>query len=235
MGFPLKSSFEDILTRLGTIDSRKILFWGEGVGGISSYVAGWMAGEGIGVIVLDGANRFDPYMVSTFAKRASISPEGLLKRIRIARAFTCYQMTALVEEKLVSLLKKEERAAPLFSPRVILLGPVTPFLDEDVSEREVRPLFEKLLRKVEEMARDSISFFFFQLNPPFPPFTKGGAGGLVDSRRAYLARRLFQISDLAWKISLDDKEPKIILEKTRDVGVRDCGLGIRPQIEESKI
>jgi hypothetical protein len=216
MNFPLKSSLEDVFTRLGTIDSRKILFWGEGVGEISSYVAGWMAGEGVDVIVLDGANRFDPYMVSTFAKRASISPEGLLKRIRIARAFTCYQMTALVEEKLISLFKKEERAAPFSPPRVILLGPVTTFLDEDVSEREVRPLFERLLRKVEEMARGGVSFCFFQPNPPSPPFAKGGSGGLVDSKRAYLARRLFQISDLVWKISLDDKVPKMILEKSVD-------------------
>jgi hypothetical protein len=138
-------------------------------------------------------------------------------------------MTALVEEKLISLLKKEERAAPFPSPRVILLGPVTPFLDEDVSEREVRPLFEKLLRKVEEMARGGVSFFFFQPNPPSPPFAKGGVGGLVDSRRAYLARRLFQISDLVWKISLEDEGAKLILEKTRDAGVRDWGLGIRPQ------
>jgi hypothetical protein len=109
-------------------------------------------------------------------------------------------MTALVEEKLVSLLKKEERTAPFSPLRVILLGPVTPFLDEDVSEREVRPLFEKLLRKVEEMARDGVSFFFFQ--PSIP-----------SASRAYLARRLFQISDLAWKISLENEGAKLILEK----------------------
>jgi hypothetical protein len=221
MAFSLSNSFDEIFSQLALRDPhgdppKKILFWGEGVGGISSYVAGWMAGEGIDVIVLDGANRFDPYMVSTFAKRASFSPEGLLKRIRIARAFTCYQMTALVEEKLISLLKKKERAAPFPSPRVLLLGPATPFLDEDVSEREVRPLFEKLLRKVEEMARDGVSFFFFQ--PSVPP-----------TSRAYLARRLFQISDLVWKISLENEGAKLILEKTRDAGVRDRGLGIRPQ------
>lgn len=216
MVFPLSNSFDEIFSQLTLRDphkdpTKKILFWGEGVGEISSYVAGWMAGEGIDVIVLDGANRFDPYMVSTFAKRASISPEGLLKRIRIARAFTCYQMTALVEEKLISLLKKEERAAPFSPPRVILLGPVTPFLDEDVSEREVRPLFERLLRKVEEMARGGVSFFFFQ--PSIPP-----------ASRAYLARRLFQISDLVWKISLEEGA-KMILEKERTVNIiENCKL-----------
>jgi hypothetical protein len=189
MVFPLSNSFDEIFSQLTLRDPhedppRKILFWGEGVGEISSYVAGWMAGEGIDVIVLDGANRFDPYMVSTFAKRASISPEGLLKRIRIARAFTCYQMTALVEEKLISLLKKEERAAPFPPPRVILLGPVTPFLDEDVSEREVRPS-SKGFEKVEEMAERSI--FFSNLH----------------SSASELSQEL-NFSDQVWKISLGD-------------------------------
>jgi hypothetical protein len=35
----------------------------------------------------------------------------------------------------------------------------------------------------------------------------------MSSRRAYLAKRLFQFSDLVWKISLDDEGPKMILEK----------------------
>ena len=48
--------------------------------------------------------RFDPYRVSSFARKAVIPPERLLKRIRIARAFTCYQMATLIAEKLVSLL-----------------------------------------------------------------------------------------------------------------------------------
>jgi hypothetical protein len=168
MEFPLRISLDEIFSQLaltGPNDQsdlpRKILFWGEGAGEISSYVAGWMAGQGIDVIVLDGANRFDPYMVSSFAKKVSVLPEDLLKKIRIARAFTCYQMATLVEERLVSLLRQEGSIAQLHKPWVILLGPITTFLDEDVPEREVRPLFERVLRKVERMAMEGISFFLF--------------------------------------------------------------------------
>jgi hypothetical protein len=35
----------------------------------------------------------------------------------------------------------------------------------------------------------------------------------MDSKRAYLTRRLFQFSNLVWKISLEDDEPRIVLEK----------------------
>ncbi|MGA2466638.1 MAG: hypothetical protein ABSH06_20100 [Thermodesulfobacteriota bacterium] len=205
---PIRNSFDEILlqlTQVGLpaqpISLRKVLFWGERAGEISSYVAGWLAAKGIEVIVLDGANRFDPYMVSSFARKALIPPERLLKRIRIARAFTCYQMAIMVGERLNSLLSQEGAIRQSENRWVILLGPVTPFMDEDVSEREVRPLFERSLKKIEEMALRGVPFLLFQPN------------GLSDSKRAYLLKRLFQFSNLVWKVSLEDQEPHVVLEK----------------------
>jgi hypothetical protein len=233
MNYPPRNSFDEILlqlTRVGLsaqpISPKKVLFWGERVGEISSYVAGWLAGKGIEVIVLDGANRFDPYMVSSFARKALIPPEKLLKRIRIARAFTCYQMAVMVGERLISLVGAIHES-PLPKPWVILLGPVTPFMDEDVSEREVRPLFERSLKKIEEMALKGILFLLFQPNgfSENPPFTKGGVGGLMSSRRAYLMRRLFQFSNEVWRISLEDEEPRVVLEKELGLNIiENCKL-----------
>jgi hypothetical protein len=172
-----------------------------------------MAGKGIEVIVLDGANRFNAYTVSSFARRTLIPPEKLLKSIRIARAFTCYQMATLMGERLISLLRRGEATELLQKRWVILLGPLTTFLDEDVPEREVGPLFERSLRKIEEMASEGVPFLLFQSHPSSPPLQKGGEGGLMRSKRAYLMRRLFQFSSLIWRISLEDQEPKMILEK----------------------
>jgi hypothetical protein len=208
-------TLDEVLLQVQSYAPKRVLFWGEGAGGISSYVAGWMAGKGIDVIVLDGANRFDPYMASSFARKALISPERLLKRIRIARAFTCYQMATLMGEQLISLLRRGEATELLRKRWVILLGPLTTFLDEDVPEREVRPLFERSLRKMEGMASRGVPFLLFQSsgfseNPLFP---KRGLGGLRNSKRAYFARRLFQFCNEAWRIDLDDKGPKMILEK----------------------
>jgi len=249
MNLPIRSSLDEILSQLALTGSlvqdgfpRKALFCGDGAGGISSYVAGWMAGKGIDVILLDGANHFNPYMVSSLARNALIPPERLLKRIRIARAFTCYQMATLMGERLVSLVgaihactpecgvSARRHESPLQKPWAIILGPITTFLDEDVPEREVRPLFERSIKKVEEMAMEGIPFFLFQpsvsQNPPFSTCLptgpepcwyragrKGGTGRLMDSRRTYLTRRLFQFSDLIWRISLDDEGPRLILEK----------------------
>ena len=177
---------------------RKVLFEGGGGGAISSYVAGWMASHRIDVIVLDGANRFDPYAVSSFARKESISPESLLKRIRIARAFTCYQMATLMGEKLPI---RQSAVAQAQKPWVILLGPITTFLDEDVPEREVRPLFERSLKKVEILAEEGVPFFLFQAMLP------------SRSKRAYLMKRLFQFAHLVLRINVDDEGPKVTLEK----------------------
>ena len=75
MDLPLKNSFDEIFSQLTLTGPhlqaglpKKVLFWGEGAGEISSYVSGWMGGKGIDVIVLDGANRFDPYVVSSIAR-----------------------------------------------------------------------------------------------------------------------------------------------------------------------
>ena len=218
MHFSIKHSFDEILLeliRIGPpaqpVSPRKVLFRGERTGEISSYVAGWLVGEGVGVIVLDGANRFDPYIASSFARKALIPPERILKRIRIARAFTCYQMATLMEERLGSFLKEEEE-----KPWVIILGPLTTFLDEDVPEREVQPLFNRCLKRVEEMAMEGIPFLLFQ------------SSGFSDSKRTYLTKRLFQFSNLTWRISLEDEGPRVILEKEsiKNSVIRDSGFGI---------
>jgi hypothetical protein len=202
---------DEALSQVESSSPGKVLFGGERVEEISSYVAGWMVGHGIETIVLDGANRFDPYIVSSFARKILIPPEDLLHRIRIARAFTCYQMATLMGEKLVSLLMEDNVMVRAQKPLVILLGPLTTFLDEDVPEREVNPLLERSLRKVESLTAEGIPFFLFQSF--LPPH----------SRRAYLMRKLFQFSNVVWRVSLDDEGPKVTLEKGP---IENCGLRI---------
>ena len=200
---------EEVLLHVQSHPLPKVLFGGEGVGEIASYVAGWLAGKRLDVIVLDGANRFDPYTVSFFARRAFLPPEELLKRIRIARAFTCYQMATLMGEKLTCLLKQEGTIAKEQKPWVILLGPITTFLDEDIPEKEVGPLLERSLKRLDSLAVEGIPFFLFQSLVP------------ARSKRAYLMRRLFQFSTVVWRMSLDDEGPKVTLEKGP---IENCGL-----------
>ena len=201
MDLPSIISLDEALFQIESRSSKKVLFGGERVLEISSYVAGWMASRGMDVVVLDGANRFDPYTVSLFARRVFIPPEKLLKSIRIARAFTCYQMAALMGEKLTSFVRQEDVTTSTEKPWVILLGPLTTFLDEDVPERDAGPLLERSLRKTETLTVEGVSFLLFQ------PFLHS------HSKRADLMRKLFQFSNLIWRVHLDDEGPKVMLEK----------------------
>lgn len=219
MNLPIKSWFDEVLLQLDLEGPfpKKILFWGERAGGIASYMAGWMAGNGMEVRVLDGANRFDPYMASSFARKAVIPPERVLKRILIARAFTCHQMATLIER--LTPFGEEIHEPPLRrKPYVILLGPITPFLDEDVSEREAWSLFERALKRIGEVERRGVSFFLFQPSLTFNfSFRKGREGRGVESRERRLLKRLFQFSDLVWKISPEDQQLRVALVKVKGI------------------
>jgi hypothetical protein len=50
--------------------------------------------------VLDGGNRFNVQSIARFLRRTSPNVlTNILESIRVARAFTCYQMLALLEDK----------------------------------------------------------------------------------------------------------------------------------------
>ena len=87
---------------------------------------------------------------------------------------------------------------------------------------------------------DRVPFFLFQPDLPFTKLgttlrhtqgreycrtarNRGGLGGFVNSKRAFLERRLFQISDTVWRIHLEEEGPKMILEKEL-TKIADCGI-----------
>jgi hypothetical protein len=49
------------------------------------------------ILLLEGANRFNPYRIAEESRRFGLDPEPVLDRIRLARAFTAYQLVALVD------------------------------------------------------------------------------------------------------------------------------------------
>ncbi len=50
------------------------------------------------VCVLDAGNQFDAWQVARMARRHTADPDGVLGRLQVARAFTCYQVVSLFEQ-----------------------------------------------------------------------------------------------------------------------------------------
>lgn len=219
MDWPLETLIDEIVSKVESFAPRKILFLGDQAEKIASYVSGWMAARGIATVVLDGTNRFDPYGVSAFARKMLIPADKILKKILIARAFTCYQMTTLVRERL-AFLDDREGLTLSSKPSVIIIGPMNTFLDEDIREDESRFIFSRFLRRIEEMSLKNFRFFLFQSTYPEPGFVSlsDWTGGslkrrLSNQRRLYFTMRLLRFSDSIWKISLEDKGIKIVMVK----------------------
>jgi hypothetical protein len=60
-------------------------------------LSAWLALQG-NLRVLDAGNRFNAYPVAQAIRRQQQNPRVVLERIRLSRAFTCYQVDVLLEE-----------------------------------------------------------------------------------------------------------------------------------------
>jgi len=98
------------------------------------------------VVYIDGGNTFDPYAVSAIAQEYCLEPRSVLENIFISRAFTAYQLTALVFEKLEEALKR-------YRSKLVVISDITGlFLDRDVPKMEGRDTFLKMTQYLLELA-----------------------------------------------------------------------------------
>ena len=100
------------------------------------------------VVFIDGGNSFDPYVVSAIAQQHGLDPQGVLEKIFISRAFTAYQLTSLVFEKLNEALEKSE------SKVVVISDIISLFLDRDVPKTESKDIFNRLATYLARLALD---------------------------------------------------------------------------------
>ncbi len=92
------------------------------------------------VRVFDGGNRFDGYFVARMARGLSTHPYAVLERIRLSRAFTCFQLAQLIESS-------PANPEPLF-----VLDLLTTFYDESVPLRDAERLLVGALAHLKRLA-----------------------------------------------------------------------------------
>jgi hypothetical protein len=99
-------------------------------------------------VFVDGGNSFSPYEVAENARDYGLDCKAALERVYVSRAFTAYQLSSLILEKLRSVLRKT-RARLLVVSDVASL-----FLDRDIPKTEGRELFMKVCSKLSEIASE---------------------------------------------------------------------------------
>jgi len=103
-------------------------------------------GLGSSVIFVDGGNSFNPYLVSEIAQSYGLDSRLVLEKIYISRAFTAYQLSSLILEKLEPFLRRKRS-------KLLIVSDVTSlFFDRDIPKTEAKDLFIKVCAKLSEIA-----------------------------------------------------------------------------------
>ena len=97
-------------------------------------------GLGSPVVFVDGCNRFDPYLISENARLHGLDPDEALKNVWISRAFTNYQLTALVTEKIPEALSRVKPKLVVVSDAAAL------YCDSDIGLFEAKRTFNRVVR-----------------------------------------------------------------------------------------
>ena len=116
---------------------------------IRSQLPPQLGGLGSNVVYIDGANTFRLYQTTRLARLFHLDPKQALDRIYISRAFTAYQMTSLVLQKL-------EDAVKSCNAKLVIISDIPAmFLDKDVEEEEAKRIYSQVITRLAKFAKES--------------------------------------------------------------------------------
>jgi hypothetical protein len=110
------------------------------------------------VRVLDGGNRFDLLRLNRELRRRELPLYAALERVKVARAFTCYQMATLLEQPASSGIP------------TLVLNLLATFQDENASLPERLRLLEICLYCLQKIARETPVLLILHPQPAEEPF-----------------------------------------------------------------
>jgi hypothetical protein len=124
------------------------------VGRLAHYFLPRVLLAGKQVLYLDGANRFDPLMIARFARDRGFAPGEFNQRVRVARAFTCFQLT--------ELLLRAPRFLRTFPADVLIVTALPDlYFDDDVREQQAATAFDRALEALWQLAPSRLAIGVF--------------------------------------------------------------------------
>jgi hypothetical protein len=106
-----------------------------------------LGGLSSNVVFIDGGNTFRLYKTARIAQMHGLDPRKVLERIFISRAFTAYQLTSIIMEKLEETVKK-------YNTKIVVISDIAGFfLDEDIPEEEAQKIYSQILNYLSSFAK----------------------------------------------------------------------------------
>ena len=104
-------------------------------------------GLGSNVVFIDGGNTFRLYKIARLAQLHQLNPRQVLERIFISRAFTAYQLTSLILDKLEETIKNCDAKLVVISDIAGL------FLDNDIPHEEAQRVYSQIISYLSSFAK----------------------------------------------------------------------------------
>jgi hypothetical protein len=105
-----------------------------------------LGGLGSNVVFIDGGITFRLYNIARLAQLHQLNPERALEKIFISRAFTAYQLTSLIMEKLEETIKA-------YDAKVAIISDIAGFfLDTNIAAEEVQRVYSQILAYLADFA-----------------------------------------------------------------------------------
>lgn len=106
-----------------------------------------LGGLGSNVVFIEGGNTFRLYKITRLAQVHQLNPREVLDRIFISRAFTAYQLTSLILDKLEETIKK-------YDAKLVVVSDIAgTFLDEDVPHEEAQRVYSQITSFLSNFAK----------------------------------------------------------------------------------
>jgi hypothetical protein len=155
-----------------------------------------LGGLGSNVVFIDGGNTFRLYQVARLARLHQLDPKQALERIYLSRAFTAYQMTALILEKLKETVKR-------YNAKLAIISDIADFfLDKDVPEYEARRVYSQVTAYLSSFAEENK----ISLIVTYPPHQK-------TKRNSFLQAVTLEKANVVISLNQTKYEREFVLEK----------------------
>ena len=106
-----------------------------------------LGGLGSNVVFIDGGNTFRLYKIARLAQLHHLNPRQALERIFISRAFTAYQLTSLILDKLEETVQK-------YNAKLVVISDIAGFfLDTDIPNEEAQKVYSQIINYLSSFAK----------------------------------------------------------------------------------
>jgi hypothetical protein len=106
-----------------------------------------LGGLGSNVVFIDGGNTFRLYKIARLAQLHQLNPIEVLERIFISRAFTAYQLTSLILDKLEETIKN-------YNAKLVVISDIAGFfLDTGVPHEEAQRVYSQVISYLSSFAK----------------------------------------------------------------------------------